>query len=120
MPPNATSLSQTEVTDVLAYLLSRNVVENSETPLPIDIRALANYTIPAQKIVNRRFSPRTASFSTNGPVTPVSRLNTLSPVTDEMLLNPPADDKRLDGVVYLQVDLRDRTQLQKKLLLSNF
>jgi nucleoside-diphosphate-sugar epimerase len=35
-------------------------------------------------------------------------------------LNPPADDKRLDGVVYLQVDLRDRTQLQKKLLLSNF
>ena len=92
MPPNETSLSQIEATDVLAYLLSRNGVENSETPLPIDIQALANYTIPAQKIVNRRFSPRTASFSTNGPVTPISRLNTLTPVSNEMLLNPPADD----------------------------
>ena len=92
MPPNETSLSQKEATDVLAYLLNRNGVEHGKTPLSSDIQSLANYTIPAQKIVNRRFSPRTASFSTNGPVTPVSRLNMLTPVTNEMLLNPPADD----------------------------
>lgn len=92
MPPNETSLSQKEATDVLAYLLNRNGVEHGKTPLSSDVQSLANYTIPAQKIVNRRFSPRTASFSTNGPVTPVSRLNMLTPVTNEMLLNPPADD----------------------------
>ena len=92
MPPNAVSMSELEATNVLAYLLSRNGVEAGDVALSGEIQTLANYTIPAQEIVNRRFSPRAPSFSTNGPVVPVSRLNTLTPVSNDMLLNPPADD----------------------------
>jgi alcohol dehydrogenase (cytochrome c) len=92
MPPNEVSLSALDATNVLAYLLSRNGVEAGDLGLAEDIPTLANYTIPAQPIVNRRFSPRSPSFSTNGPVTPISRLNTLTPVTNDMLLDPPAED----------------------------
>jgi len=92
MPPNEVSLSELEATNVLAYLLSRNGVEAGDVALSEEIQTLANYTIPAQEIVNRRFSPRSPSFATNGPVVPTSRLNTLTPVTNAMLLDPPAED----------------------------
>lgn len=35
-------------------------------------------------------------------------------------LHPPADNRRLDGVVYLQADLTDRVQLQKRLSLTTY
>lgn len=92
MPPNEVSLSEQEATNVLAYLLSRNGIEAGDMALSSNIPNLANYTIPAQEIVNRRFSPRAPSFATNGPVVPISRLNDLTPVSNAMLLNPPADD----------------------------
>ena len=92
MPPNEVSLSELEATNVLAYLLSRNGVEAGDVELSTEIQTLANYTIPAQEIVNRRFSPRSPSFTTNGPVVPISRLDTLTPVTNDMLLDPPAED----------------------------
>jgi alcohol dehydrogenase (cytochrome c) len=92
MPPNEVSLSELEATNVLAYLLSRNGVEAGDVALSEEIQTLANYTIPPQEIINRRFSPRSPSFSTNGPTVPVSRLNSLTPVTNDMLLDPPEDD----------------------------
>ena len=35
-------------------------------------------------------------------------------------LHPPSDDRRLDGVTYLQADLTDRVQLQERLPLTTY
>ena len=42
--------------------------------------------------MDSRFTPRLPSYATNGPLMPNSRLDDLTPVTNDMLLNPPADD----------------------------
>ncbi len=92
MPPNEAGLSEEQVASVLAYILSRNGVESGANLLPTNLGQLASLTIPAQPLVDQRFTPRSPSFSTNGPVLPVSRLNDLTPVTNELLLDPPAED----------------------------
>ena len=92
MPPNEIGLSEVETANVLAYLFSRNGVEPGSAPVSADLAILANFIIPAQELVDQRFAPRLPSYGTNGPVFPVSRLNELTPVSNEMLMNPPADD----------------------------
>ena len=92
MPPNEAGLSQEETANVLAYLFSRNGVEASTESLSADLDFLASYVIPAQELVDSRFTPRLPSYATNGPLMPNSRLDDLTPVTNDMLLNPPADD----------------------------
>lgn len=92
MPPNEAGLAEDEIAEVLAYLLSRNGVEAGSSLVSSDLNVLATYQIPAQELVDQRFTPRLPSYSTNGPVSPLSRLNDLTPVSNEMLLNPPADD----------------------------
>lgn len=92
MPPNEAGLSEGQVASVLAYILSRNGVEPGANLLPTNLEQLASLTIPAQPLVDQRFTPRSPSFSTNGPVLPVSRLDDLTPVTNDLLLDPPADD----------------------------
>ena len=91
MPPNEAGLSQEETANVLAYLFSRNGVEASTESLSANA-FLASYVIPAQELVDSRFTPRLPSYATNGPLMPNSRLDDLTPVTNDMLLNPPADD----------------------------
>jgi alcohol dehydrogenase (cytochrome c) len=92
MPPNETGLSEEEAVNVLSYILSRNGVEAGSLALPADLDLLARYTIPAQELVDSRFTPRLPSFATNGPLMPVSRLDDLTPVTNDLLLEPPDDD----------------------------
>ena len=92
MPPNEVGLSEEETAKVLAYLFSRNDVEAGTAPLSASLEVLANYTIPAQELIDQRFAPRLPNYATNGPVLPISRLDDLTPVTNDMLLNPPEDD----------------------------
>ena len=92
MPPNETGLSEEEAANVLSYILSRNGVEAGSLALPADLDLLARYTIPAQELVDSRFTPRLPSFATNGPLMPVSRLDDLTPVSNDLLLDPPDDD----------------------------
>ncbi|MDD9889470.1 MAG: PQQ-binding-like beta-propeller repeat protein [Gammaproteobacteria bacterium] len=92
MPPNEIGLSEEETANVLAYLFSRNGIEVGATPVSADLATLANFVIPAQELVDQRFAPRLPSYSTNGPVFPLSRLDELTPVSNDMLMNPPADD----------------------------
>tara|TARA_B100000686_G_scaffold352672_1_gene455538 strand:- start:37 stop:2139 length:2103 start_codon:yes stop_codon:yes gene_type:complete len=92
MPPNEIGLLEEENANVLAYLLSRNGVESGITPVSNDLITLANYTIPAQELVDQRFAPRLPGYATDGPLLPVSRLDDLTPVTNKMLLDPPVDD----------------------------
>ncbi|MFL2856301.1 MAG: PQQ-binding-like beta-propeller repeat protein [Pseudohongiellaceae bacterium] len=92
MPPNEVGLSEEQTAKVLAYLFSRNGVEAGTAPLSASLEVLANYTIPAQELIDQRFAPRLPNYATNGPVFPISRLDDLTPVTNDMLLNPPEDD----------------------------
>ena len=92
MPPNETGLSEDEAANVLSYIFSRNGIEAGSLALPADLDLLARYTIPAQELVDSRFTPRLPSFATNGPLMPVSRLDDLTPVTNDLLLDPPDDD----------------------------
>ena len=92
MPPNEAGLSEEETANVLAYLFSRNGVEAGAMRLSADLELLAGYVIPAQELVDSRFTPRLPSYATNGPLNPASRLDDLTPVTNDMLLEPPADD----------------------------
>ena len=92
MPPNETGLSEEEAANVLSYILSRNGIGAGSLALPADLDLLARYTIPAQELVDSRFTPRLPSFATNGPLMPVSRLDDLTPVTNNLLLDPPDDD----------------------------
>lgn len=92
MPPNEVGLSEEQTAKVLAYLFSRNGVEAGTAPLSASLEVLANYTIPAQELIDQRFAPRLPNYATNGPVLPISRLDDLTPVTNDMLLNPPEDD----------------------------
>ena len=92
MPPNEVGLSEEETAKVLAYLFSRNGVEAGTAPVSASLEVLANYTIPAQELIDQRFAPRLPNYATNGPVLPISRLDDLTPVTNDMLLNPPEDD----------------------------
>ena len=94
MPPGEeNSLGENSYTDILAYLLRFNGIAASDTILPADIVSLGNLFIPEEGLGN---SSATAStpliYNTNGPLFESELLTNLSPVTDAMLLNPPAKD----------------------------
>ncbi|MCH7817249.1 MAG: PQQ-binding-like beta-propeller repeat protein, partial [Proteobacteria bacterium] len=93
MPPNVPGgLEQQIYSQILAYLLQQNGVAAGTTLLPEGLGALSGLIVPAQAIVDQRFTPRRSGYASNGPVLPTSRLDDLTPVTDAMLLNPPDDD----------------------------
>tara|TARA_B110000238_G_scaffold109585_1_gene119231 strand:- start:304 stop:1380 length:1077 start_codon:yes stop_codon:yes gene_type:complete len=93
MPPTQPGgLGQQINNQLIAFLLQRNGVEAGATPLPLAMADLNGLTIPAQPLIATELNPSDPSYDTNGPLVPVSRLNRLTPVTNAMLLNPPADD----------------------------
>ena len=93
MPPTQPGgLSSPASSQLMAFLLQRNGAVAGATPLPLAMADLVGLTIPAQPLVPTELNPRDPSYDTNGPLVPVSRLNSMTPVTDAMLLNPPADD----------------------------
>ncbi|MBL4820938.1 MAG: c-type cytochrome, partial [Gammaproteobacteria bacterium] len=58
MPPTvAGGLGQLAYSQILAYLLQQNGVDAGATALPEQLAALGDLLIPAQELVNRRFSP---------------------------------------------------------------
>jgi PQQ-dependent dehydrogenase (methanol/ethanol family) len=94
MPPGAeNSLSSTQYTQILAYILEHNGLSAGDTPLPTDMNTLAGLTIPRSALATAaNESSAELLYDSNGPLLSSSRLDTLSSVSDDMLLNPPADD----------------------------
>jgi len=93
MPPEQVEgLDDRVYSNILAYLLQQNGAEAGENPLPTEVATMNELLIPAQ-VIRRQRSPRQRlAYLSNGPILPNSRLNDLRPVSNEMLLNPPADD----------------------------
>ncbi len=93
MPPTASDgLTDETYSQLLAYILQKNGVDAGNIPIPVQLADLSGLIVPAQTLVDQRFTPRRLGYMSDGPVVPLSRLDDLSPVTDAMLLNPPADD----------------------------
>jgi len=93
MPPEQVDgLDDRVYSNILAYLLQQNGAEAGDNPLPTEVATMNELLIPAQ-VIRRQRSPRQRlAYLSNGPILPNSRLNDLRPVSNEMLLNPPADD----------------------------
>ena len=93
MPPEQVDgLDDRVYSNILAYLLQQNGAEAGDNPLPSEVAAMNEILIPAQ-VIRRQRSPRQRlAYLSNGPILPNSRLDDLRPVSNEMLLNPPADD----------------------------
>jgi alcohol dehydrogenase (cytochrome c) len=93
MPPTRPGgLGEQTYIQLLAFLLQNNGVESGDTALPVAMADLQDLIIPAQPLTPIALNPRDPSYDTNGPLVPVSRLNNLTRVSDDMLLNPPEDD----------------------------
>ena len=94
MPPGAEgSLDPSEYTQILAYVLEHNGMHAGAAALPTGIEALAALTIPASELNNAgAASSAPLLYNSDGPLVSSSRLESLTAVTDDMLLNPPADD----------------------------
>jgi alcohol dehydrogenase (cytochrome c) len=94
MPPGAEdSLTGTDHANVLAYLLSSNGLAASATPVPELAADLAGLIIPGSELgTPNRQAANPLVYRTDGPLTDSRLLDNLAPVTDEMLLNPPAED----------------------------
>ncbi len=96
MPPGAEdSLSQSVNTQILAYILQQNGLDSGAIPLPEDLASLSTLVIPKQQLGAQDTATATATplrYNSNGPLVQSSRLQRISPVTDAMLLDPPADD----------------------------
>jgi len=94
MPPGQEgSITDAEYANLLAYLLSHNGVAASANPLPQQLADLQGYSIPSSQL--GAGNTRTATpliYHTDGPLTDSALLDNLNPVTDAMLLNPPAED----------------------------
>ncbi len=93
MPPEQVDgLDDRVYSNILAYLLQQNGAEAGDNPLPTEVATMNELLIPAQ-VIRRQRSPRQRlAYLSNGPILPNSRLNDLRPVSNEMLLNPPAED----------------------------
>ena len=93
MPPEQVDgLDDRVYSNILAYLLQQNGAEAGDNPLPTEVATMNELLIPTQ-VIRRQRSPRQRlAYLSNGPILPNSRLNDLRPVSNEMLLNPPADD----------------------------
>ena len=91
MPPAAPgSLGDQTAADIAAYILLANGVEPTDTELPPDAKALAAMTIP------RGATQRAGAVMPYSPLVPLAPpqklpnpLDNITPVTDEMLQNPP-------------------------------
>ena len=93
MPPTVVGgLGPRVYSQILAYMLQQNGVAPGATPLPEALTDLGGLMVPAQALVDQAFTPRIPGYATNGPVFPTSQLDQLTPVTNAMLLDPPADD----------------------------
>ncbi len=93
MPPTRPGgLGAQAYNQILAFLLQRNGVEAGTTALPVALADMEGLIIPAQALTPTPLNPRDPSYDTDGPLVPVSRLDSLTLVSDDMLLNPPQDD----------------------------
>ena len=93
MPPEQVDgLDDRVYSNILAYLLQQNGAEAGDNPLPSEVAAMNEILIPAQAIRRQRSPRQRLAYLSNGPILPSSRLDDLRPVSNEMLLNPPADD----------------------------
>ena len=93
MPPEQVDgLDDRVYSNILAYLLQQNGAEAGDNPLPSEVAAMNEILIPAQAIRRQRSPRQRLAYLSNGPILPNSRLDDLRPVSNEMLLNPPADD----------------------------
>ena len=93
MPPTvAGGLGARVYSQILAYMLQQNGVTAGATALPEALADLGDLMVPAQALVDPPFTPRIPGYASNGPLFPTSRLDELSPVSNAMLMNPPADD----------------------------
>ena len=93
MPPEQVEgLDDRVYSNILAYLLQQNGAEAGDNPLPSEMAAMNEILIPAQAIRRQRSPRQRLAYLSNGPILPNSRLDDLRPVSNEMLLNPPADD----------------------------
>lgn len=94
MPPAApNSLTDAAYANLFAYLLQHNGIAAGTTPLPDSLAALGELVIPAPAAnLPRPAAEAPLLYLTDGPLVDSARLQNLRPVTDAMLLNPPADD----------------------------
>ena len=93
MPPTAADgLGARVYSQILAYMLQQNGVAPGTTPMPEALADLGGLLVPAQALVDQPFTPRIPGYASNGPLFPTSRLDELTPVSNAMLMNPPADD----------------------------
>ena len=93
MPPEQVDgLDDRVYSNILAYLLQQNGAEAGDNPLPSEVAAMNEILIPAQAVRRQRSPRQRLAYLSNGPILPNSRLDDLRPVSNEMLLNPPADD----------------------------
>ncbi len=94
MPPAAqNSLSAAAYANLFAYILQRNGIAAGETALAEDPAALSAYIIPPPAVnVQQLASDEPLLYLTDGPLVDSPRLQNLRPVTDVMLLDPPAED----------------------------
>ena len=93
MPPEQVDgLDDRVYSNILAYLLQQNGAEAGDNPLPSEVAAMNEILIPAQAIRRQRSPRQRLAYLSNGPILPNSRLDDLRPVSNEMLLNPPAED----------------------------
>lgn len=94
MPPASPGgLGDQTYAQIMAYMLEENGVEPAESELPTDAKSLAAMTVP------RGATQRSAPMMPYSPIAPpappmkiANPLERFTPVTDEMLRNPPAGD----------------------------
>lgn len=94
MPPGAEgSLDPEQYSQILAFVLEHNGMAAGDVALPSTLDALASLTIPLSELAGTSAQPSAPLlYNSDGPLVRSSRLDTLTAVTDDMLLNPPADD----------------------------
>lgn len=92
MPPGAQgSLGDTVYADIMAYVLAENGLPPSATALPAELGQLNALLIPRAQLTGSD-EPAPLLYNSNGPLLASSRLDSLTPVTDAMLLDPPSGD----------------------------
>jgi len=111
MPPSAQgSLDSATYTNLAAYLLSENGVPVGERELSADARALADLVIPGGGATGRPGASSSTGLFARGR----SRLDTLTPVTAEMLRTPPTTDWLLWRRTYDGVGFSPLKQIDKQ------
>lgn len=116
MPPtNPGSLGNGETTSLLAYILEYNGVGSGDQPLPNTYEGLTTLRMPGDALTEQermRLGPG-GPVSPNAEMppwpTPPNPLDSYSAVTDEMLIDPPAETwpswrRSLDGMGFSPLD----------------